>query len=290
MQNATFAVMMPLYLCVHLSTSPTVSSTNPRAYFIASMDLASIPVSLLLGFVVPSILVTLPAPSVVSFNQKQTALAFWQAFPLWVELLQMGTSSLRRWSSKEGRGESIAVADKPSTTWMTEVRVVYMFLLIVAGSTHIATMTLLATSKLFPCLFAAEFAGIFNPSKVFWPDALSSSTKMSSLGVGTQMLLQYDEITFSLALSLWAVFMFTRAMDQKKKFETAYVFIFDFISLMALCGPVGYAVICLWSRDELIFGDQNEQRNTAPEISRIEATQGGKHEWTLDKQEKQSSS
>jgi hypothetical protein len=93
------------------------------------------------------------------------------------------------------------------------------------------------------------------------------------------MMIQYDEIIGSLAVSLWAVFMFARVMSQKKRFETSYVFIFDFVSLTALVGPVGYAVICIWARDELIFEDQQERRGAI--IGKIETfkhSRGGEDE------------
>lgn len=269
-QNWVMAVILPLYLFVHLSTSPTVSSTDPAAFSIDLIDLASIPVSLVLGYILPSILMALPAPSVLSFDEKQVFMAIWQVFPLWTELLQQGTSLLlRKVSSGNRAGKHTAIADNPDIIWMGGIRALYVVLVFIAASTHIATMTLLATSKCFPRLFASEFAEIFSPSKVFWPVAMSSSTKMSSIGFGTLMLLQYDEMIGSLAITLWAVFMFASVMSQKHKFETAYIFIFDFVTFTALLGPIGYAVICIWARDELIFEDQKEQRSSRVEKKEI---------------------
>ena len=262
MQNVVMAVVVPLYLFVHISTSPTVSSTDPAAFFIDLIDLSSILVSLVLGYILPSILMALPAPLVLSFDEKQVIMAMWQVFPLWAELLQRGTSFLlRRLSFRKRAGKHTSIADNPDIIWMGGLRALYVFLVFIAALTHIATMTLLATSKCFPRLFASEFAGIFNPSKVFWPVTMSSSTKMSSTIDGTLMLLQYDEIIGSLAISLWAVFMFASVMSQKHKFETAYLLIFNFVTFTVLLGPIGYAVICIWARDELIFEDQKGQRS-----------------------------
>lgn len=280
MQNFTMTVIVPLYLFVHLSTSPTVSSTDPTIFLIDTIDLASILISLILGYILPSILMAIPAPSVLSFDQKQIVMAIWQVFPVWAEILHQGTSLLlRNTSSKDKTSKSIALTNKRDIPWMGGLRSLYIFLVSIAGMTHIATMTLLATSKWFPRLFAIEHAEVFNPSKVFWPVASSSSTKMSSIVSGTLMLIQYDEIISSLAIVLWAVFMFTKVMSQKKKFETTYVFIFDFITLTALLGPVGYAVICIWARDELIFEDQKEQQGTGVEkVDIAEPNLGGKTE------------
>ena len=266
MQNLVMAFISPLYLFVHLSTSPTTTSTDPRLFFVKTVDIASIVISLILTFILPSILAALPAPSILSFNQKQIVLAIWQLFPVWTELLYQGASLLLR--KIVSQDKAMTVTDKRNTPRIGGLRSLYIFLACIAGLTHIATMTLIATSTWFPPLFAIEFKGVFNPSKVFRPVAVSTSIKMPSIVSGTSLLLRYDEIISSLAIAVWAVFLFTQVMSQKKKFETTYVFIFDFITLTALLGPLGYAVICIWARDELIFEDQKE-REEGSEVEKI---------------------
>lgn len=257
MQNFVMALISPLYLFVHVSTSPTTRSTDPGLFFVKTVDIASIMISLILTYILPSILVALPTPSILSFNQKQIILAIWQMFPVWAELLYQGASLLL--SKVLSQENALTITGRRNTAWMGALRSLYIFLISIAGLTHIATMTLVATSKWFPHLFAIEYRGVFNPSKVFWPVAASTSIKLPSLISGTTLLLQYDEIISSLAILLWALFLFARVMSQKKKFETPYIFIFDFITLTALLGPLGYAAICVWARDELIFEDQKER-------------------------------
>ena len=274
------AVNAPLYLFVHLSTSPTTTSTDPMLFFIETIDLASIMISLTLGYILPSTLIALPAPSFLSFNQKQIAMAIWQVFPVWTELLYQGTSLLiRNILSKNKASKPVIVTNRRDIPRMGELRSLYVFLILIAGLTHIATMTLMATSKWFPRLFAIGYEGVFNPSKVFWPVTASASVKVSSLVSGTSLLIQYDEIMSSLAIILWAVFLFTKVMSQKKKFETTYVFIYDFITLTALLGPLGYAVVCIWARDELIFEDLKElETNSVEKRGIVELNSGDKTE------------
>lgn len=266
LQNATLAVIIPLYLFVHLSTSPTTASTDPTLFLIEPIDLASVVISLILSYILLLILVALPAPSLLSFDQKQIVLAIWQLFPVWTELLHQGTVLLlRNVMSQDKTSKPVTATNRRDPPKMGGLRSVYIFLVFIAGSTHIATLTLMATSKWFPRLFAIGYEGVFNPSKVFWPVAASTSIKMSSIGSGILMMIQYDAIISSLAIVLWAVFLFTNAMSQKKKFETAYVFIFDFITLTALLGPMGYTVVCIWARDEMIFEDQKGREGSIVE-------------------------
>lgn len=277
MQNVVMAVVMPLYLFVHLSTSPTVSVVDPTIFSIELIDLGSILVSLIIGYILPSILIALPAPSILSFDQKQIVMAVWQVFPIWAEILQRGVSFiLRKFSPRNQTREFIVIADKTSTKQIGALRLVYAFLVLIAGLTHIATMTFLATSVLFPRIFAVNFAGKFDPSAVFRPVALTSSTKISSLGSGTLMLIQYDEMIGSLAMAIWAVFMLTKKMREKKKFDTPYIFLFDFVSLIALLGPIGYAVVCIWARDELVFEGQERQSASVEEKENLEPNRDSK--------------
>lgn len=273
MQNLAMTVIAPLYLIVHLSTSPTISSTDPALFLIDTIDLASTLISLILGYILPSIFVALPTPSILSFNQKQIVMAIWQLFPVWVEFLHQGTSLLlRNVLSQDKARKPGKVTTSRDTPWMGGLRAVYIFLAFIAGLTNIATLTLMGTSKWFPDLFAIGYQGEFNPSKVFWPAAATTSTKMPSIVSGTALLIQYDEFISCLAMALWAVFLFTKVMSQKKKFGTFYVFIFDFVTLTALLGPLGYAVICIWARDELIFEDQQGRKGNSVEKMNIAET------------------
>lgn len=87
-QNVAFDVIIPIYLLIHLSTSPTVSSNDPNDFHIDLPNLSTIPFSMAIGYILPTILAALPSPSVISFDHTQTFLAIWQFFPLWVQLLQ----------------------------------------------------------------------------------------------------------------------------------------------------------------------------------------------------------
>ena len=145
------------------------------------------------------------------------------------------------------------------------MRAVYIFILCVSASAHIATLTLLFTSKFFPALFAAPFTGVFNPVNVFWPVAMSTSYQMSSIGSGAMMLIQFDEIIGSVAVVLWALFlsttMFRRSSSQATgtKAATVWASVFGFVMLTPLVGPLGYAGIAMWGRDESIFAGEKER-------------------------------
>lgn len=241
--------MLPIYLAIYLSTSPLVSSKSASNLLVETNHVIAIFPALLMGYILPSILMSLPAPSVLSYERKQTYMAIWQMFPIWVSMVQavlpyamskpVNTSSTKSFGSQE----------------LHTMRILYVGLLIIAGFGQAATATLLATSTFFPNLFALEFKGAFNPSKVFLPAAVSPSIKMPSIGCGANLLLQYDELIGSGAMVLWSITLFMIVYRKSRSDQSEASLIAYGIMAMFLTGPLGYATACIWARDELLISE-----------------------------------
>ena len=255
-QIAAYAVVMPLYLIIYLSTSPLMSSKRLVSFLVESSALAAIPVSLAVGFVLPATLMSLPAPSTISYEQKQTFVVIWQMFPVWVAILQAVLPYLAGWLTQ-------ARATGPNSSQASELialRKLYTLLILVAGIGQISTTTLILTSNLFPMLFATEFQGVFNTSRVFVPVAASASVKMSSIGSGAHLLFQYDELIGSTSIALFSVVMYTCARQKMKSDQSIAFLASRGLAAALLTGPSGFAVACIWARDELIAQEQDENK------------------------------
>ena len=249
-QKVSFAVSMPIYMAIHLLTSPTVSSRQPRDFVFDVSELASIPLSVLIGYGFPAILLALPTPSVIGFDLKQAFMAAWQVFPIWVLLLQQ---FLPLMMAKCGVAyEHPTKDDHVSQQWMSTATAVYKVLLFFAGAVHMSTIALIASSEFVPGLYDPEHP--FDLSIVFMPVSISASTKMSSIGSGALQLLQYDFYVGATAFAIWASTMLLNAKRSGNSFRPWITQAFEAIYLTALVGPFGYGIACIWSRDELIFG------------------------------------
>ena len=265
MQVATFAVVMPLYLMIHLSTSPTVRSRKAKDHLVDIANIPCIPVSLVVGFGIPAILLSLPAPSVLTFDRKQTFIATWQAFPLWVELLQQVLSWVLAQMPRYMHWMSPNPSQRTIAKTMGALRLVYVLVLAVAGITRISLITLCLTSKLFPALFAPDFRGILDPSKVLIPQSFLSSTKMPSIGAGAFQLLQYDEMIGSTALVLWSVALYANTYKSTANIDGMMIskMLLALVAAWSLFGGCGCAVCFTWARDEYIFAtDQLDDRKS----------------------------
>ena len=257
LQNFAYAVIIPIYLVAHLSTSPTIDSLSAGDYAVDVFDTLSVPLAMSLGYALPTVLMSLPAPKILDHSTKQNLMAAWQFFPVWVSLLQPVIAFvMRSFSSSKGSGGNSKPAPNAS---MKALRFVYIFLIVAAGASQFSTMSIIAISEWFPAMFASEYVGVMSLSKVFLPQAITPSTKMSSIGEGAHMLVQCDECIGSLSIALWSIVLLVQGYQNQRKSP-------DYVSLalygvvaMALTGPLGFAVACIWARDELVQeGDQKK--------------------------------
>ncbi|KAL8825547.1 MAG: hypothetical protein Q9191_004344 [Dirinaria sp. TL-2023a] len=262
---ATFAVVLPLYLVIHLSTSPTIRSCKAKDHLVDIPNILPIPVSLLVGFGIPAVLLSLPAPSVLTFDQKQIFVAIWQAFPLWFELFQQVLS----WILAQMPAYMHWMSPNPSRQTIVKtrgaLRLVYVFAIVVAGVTRISMITLSLTSIIFPALFAPDYRGILHPSNVLIPQSFLASTKMPSIGAGAFQLLQYDEMVGSTALVLWSVALYTNTYKQAANIDGSMIskMLLALVASWSLLGGCGCAVCFTWARDEIIFAmDQPDDRKS----------------------------
>lgn len=259
MQWGAFAVFMPLYLIIHLSTSPTVSASNKRGYVVDVSNVLSIPVSLMIGYALPAGLLALPAPSVLTHDRKQMFIAVWLVFPISVEVLQQIFSFILARTRAQTFSSSVNSRQSAKQIMPTS-RLVYLFVLAIAGVTRITTVMLSMTSKLFPALFAPEYRGILDPANVFQPPSFFASTEMTSIGAGAFQLLLYDEMIGGVALIIWSIALYLNTYLRGNNFDswTAVKICSSFVFSTALFGPCGCALCFMWARDELIFNEDDD--------------------------------
>ena len=123
---------------------------------------------------------------------------------------------------------------------------------------------LMATSRMFPSLFALEYRDIFNFGKVFVPKAIAASTKMDSIGSGAHLLLQYDSFIGSTSMIVWALAQLVQAHEAAAQpLKIVRWFAISLLTL-ALTGPLGLVVAYIWARDELVFArtmDGDKKKN-----------------------------
>lgn len=282
MQNISFAVSSPLWLLMHLYTSP-VATAFPSAYastvlIIAPHDLAILPFSVILGVVVPSILMLLPAPEAVSYETHQYFIALWQAFPLWAIFLQWGLKNLyllvvgHKPEKATATPKAIAA---PSTNYLASAGRVYTFNLVLCMMTHILTVVIgLFPPSLVPSEWPRTFALTQSTlASIFIPPIPLPGPKMTSLTNGCQIFLQYDLYLAAVTCVVWGMILYRNASVEKELVDphTSLPVYSELLSgehypdrhltrnmmlkvvgWTAVAGPFGALTVLLWERDAIV--------------------------------------
>ena len=138
------------------------------------------------------------------------------------------------------------------------LRAIYICAFLFASPIRLATITLIATSKLLPVLFALQYQDVFNPNKVLIAAVKTPSTKMASLADGVLLLMQNDEMVSATVLLLWPSGLYLRANTSERGAGKWMILLWRCFLMWAVAGPVGVVVFCLWARDEAMYVSAGE--------------------------------
>ncbi|KAG9595461.1 hypothetical protein KCU77_g1834, partial [Aureobasidium melanogenum] len=206
------------------------------------------------GIIVPTILMSLHAPTIISFEQKTDLIRLWQFFPLLFRLIQRAWSSFFLVQLKTYRDE---LAEKSPRNQRQALRRVYIFGLCCAAIPHIGTIAISTISLLFPKFFANNIAAQFHPANLFIPVSPFSGKQAGSVGEGAHWFLQWDMTLMFLTYLVWAYFAVVKVIYPKSEvFSTSLLLRLAGWSL--IFGPMGAALLAIWERDDLVFNAQEQ--------------------------------
>lgn len=253
LQNITFAATIPIYLFIHLLTSP-VASLFPGKHassvlLVSSADLEILPFSMILGYIVPSVLMALPAPSIVSPTLHQQFIALWQPFPLWTAIIQFSAKIIYPVFAKSNNQ-----ADSLGKSYLSAAKYTYGFVLVFCIITH---LPVLAITALPPSTFENSAAELIRLSQsdlygVYVPHLPVLGLKFSSLAEGVQNFLVWDLYVGLTAVLLWTTLMYRNATVATANWLSWPKLVFKIIAWSLVSGPMGAAAILLWERDAIV--------------------------------------
>ena len=216
------------------------------------MSLHTLPLSTLLGYALPGVLMLLPSPKYTSFDTHQNCMALWQIFPLTVALLQFVFSTLARSIFPTNMVHHSAA--ERNADLMSALRRVYVFAFAVSSVTHIATMTLTLTSVILPSILNPNIVESFHPARAFLPPPPWAATPVKSIGDGLHIFSMYDEYIGFLATILWATVLNRNAHAGTIGLDGWMSLLAKVAGLTIVAGPASAVVALLWGRDELVLG------------------------------------
>ncbi|KAJ5082239.1 hypothetical protein N7532_011282 [Penicillium argentinense] len=248
-QVFTFAFATPLFLALQMGCSITARRPQADNIRVPRAVLASLPVIFLIGFMIPSHAMVLPAPDVISVDWKQIAIAIWQPWPAYVSILStVSYYILSPFFSNNHRAS------------MSSLRWVYAFAFTNASASHLVSWIVSLATVQVPVLFQERFLESLHPSKVFEVPIPWSGLKVETVPQGVHAFLRWDYIIGSAGVLIWALSMYVVAHKQILSTVAWPNLLVKVGLLTALTGPTGAAVELMWERDELVFSETGRQQ------------------------------
>jgi hypothetical protein len=191
---------------------------------------------------VPTVAMTLPAPSVIPVDLKQVAIAIWHPWPAYVSILTtVAYFTLSPFFSNNHRAS------------MSSLRWVYAFAFANASLSHIVTLVVSLATVVVPVLFEDRFLDSLHPANVFSIPLPWSGLTVDNVGDGVHVFLRWDYMIGSAGVLIWAISLYTVAHKQLLNYVSWPSLLVKIALLTVLVGPAGTAVELIWERDELVF-------------------------------------
>lgn len=204
--------------------------------------LGALPLAFVVGYMVPTVAMTLPAPSVIPVDLKQIAIAIWHPWPAYVSVLTtVAYFTLSPLFSNDNRAS------------MSSLRWVYAFAFANASLSHIVTLVVSLATVVVPVLFEDRFLGSLHPANVFSIPLPWSGLTVDNVGDGVHVFLRWDYMIGSAGVLIWAISLYTVAHKQLLNTISWPSLLVKVALLTVLVGPAGTAVELIWERDELVF-------------------------------------
>lgn len=245
-----------MWALLFVSWSPTASSTISRdALKRASIgDSGLLPVilpALILGFIVPSIVMCFPSPTIVSNSFQQWAVVAWNVFPLLVYGFLKIFSGAVSLSRKRDSPNSKVASNSTFTQHLSIIRLANSVALAVGFSIHVLVMGLAICTSLFPVLFDTKYVDSFGFGSLFIPPL--SVSQGGTVGDGIRSFFLWDQVGgFSVVIITLTTQLRTALRASGRTFHWfKAIAACAIVSLIA--GPGSACILISWLRDEILF-------------------------------------
>ncbi|CAG8068798.1 unnamed protein product [Penicillium olsonii] len=243
-QVFTFAFATPLFLGLQLGCSVTAHRPHANNIRVPRAVLAALPLVFGVGFMIPTHMMVLPAPSVIPVDFKQIAIAIWQPWPAYVSVLStVAYYLLSPFISNSHRAS------------MSSLRWVYAFAFINASLPHLVSWIVSLATVIVPMIFEKRFLETLHPANVYSIPLPWSGLVVDNVGDGVHAFLRWDYIIGTSGVLIWALSLYTAAHKQLLNTVSWPSLLFKTAVMTAVAGPVGAAVELVWERDELVFSE-----------------------------------
>lgn len=246
-QIVTITIIAPIYLVIHLLSTPV--ATSLQSVLIDRADLDALPWATFVAFVLPTALLGLPLFSTGSSTAQYTAIAIWQPFPLYQSILQ---PLFRVFTAQRSGAQGPLMAED----YKLALRKPYLFAVVLAMGTHLFVVATVIASHVTELHSPISLAELLLPEPLLQPATLVlSSGHLISTAAAKRIVLsflQWDVYCTCAAFVTWAALLLYRT----KKGLGLFGILTKTMIWSVLGGPVTPAIMMLWERDLGLLKEQ----------------------------------
>jgi hypothetical protein len=205
---------------------------------------------LTLAYVIPSVVICLPSPQVLSHYSHQGFLAAWQFFAIWTAASQFVLTKL---VSDDKINRLLGVGESLQRKSARALHYTCTFVLVLTGFTHLLILGIVLSHGLVQSYLPPTLDPL-HPLLVFQPISPFSNEKLEAFERGVLSLLQHDTYFAGASSLIWTLYLYSRA----KPDATFAALVGKATLLTLLFGPCGAAVAVIKERDETVFASSTE--------------------------------
>lgn len=265
-QSCGMAFASPAYLLLSLYTAGTVTTPTARDIAVPESALRALPYSIGLGFITPTVVMSLPSPRYLTQQQKMYAILTWQAFPLWTQLIQwLFQNTVFRSTSTETSAKH----------QLKLLRRIYKFALYFSVQVHIATRFFSVATLFFPGLFTGYARATLSPQHIFLlQNPFNAAKNASTVADSALWVLQWDFLISGVAYWVWGLSVKYSDAKTSKRCGIGAI-LSDIFIRPNLMGHMACALSYVWERDEVAFKKANDAMKENGATKENGAAKGG---------------
>lgn len=232
--------------------APSVTSITAKDLSVEQGHLTAIPLSFIFGYILPIILLSLPAPRLVSRKFKHTVSGWYQQWSLFVAFFHYAYLFLLQ-------GDHALLSPQPalsSSSTLSSLRLIYSLAFIMAAIPHWIVCLISFSAWLHPNMFTEKEAKALHPWKVLVPTLPFTPRKAKDISQGFMWLIQWDYLVGTIGMIVWALVLHSNARNAYRPDDEWIDIVLRFVGYLILGGPGGLPVGIMWERDEWVFGSK----------------------------------
>lgn len=222
-------LIMPLFFAFNTALQQRENYVGLETVAVTELSL-----SLTIAYVVPVFVMSLPAPTLISYDLKQQVIALWQAWPLLVSA-SMCLLCLAKYKRRRGRA-------KTGPTEEAMLRHVYGFAFSYAGFCHILSLAVSIFASIYPSSHELLAAQDLSLKKVFLPDIPPPRTAPVSVEEGILRFLHWDYGLAALATLVWGVSLYVQGLKEEDNKIDYVRLLWRVLIMTVLLGPCAVAI------------------------------------------------